>query len=150
LAWLGRRSTPRSPAGLRVGSAITPVGISFGILGLGIHLQAHGGKGSSWNSRENAISVTVGYSTSHTISSGGTQWFKFVCDGNPVIFETRGSVVATAITIFEGNGAVGSQYTSGGEGSNALRTQSTTSGRNYFIRITARSSTSGTYTFVVE
>jgi len=108
-----------------------------------------GNSGSGGNSRENAISVTVGYSASHTISSGDKKWFKFIGDGNPVIFETRGSVVATAITIFEENSIVGSQYTSGGEGSNALHAQSTTSGRNYFIHITARNSTNGTYTFVV-
>jgi len=107
-----------------------------------------GGTGST---RQNAISVTLGYSTSHTISSSGENWFKFVGTGNPVIFETIGNAVATTIIIYIGDNTYYDTYTSsGGEGSNALRSQSTTSGTTYFVRITARNSTSGTYTFAVK
>jgi len=110
----------------------------------------NGGGGGAGNSKDNAISVTVGYSSSHTISSSGTHWFKFVGTGEPIIFETEGNVVATTIAVFVGNNTLGNQSTSGGAGSNALRTENTTSGTNYFIRIQPRSGTSGTYTFVVK
>ncbi|MCL1947786.1 MAG: hypothetical protein FWF51_11670 [Chitinivibrionia bacterium] len=108
-----------------------------------------GGGKTPGSTRENAISVSVGNSSSHTISSSGTHWFKFVGDGNPVIFETRGNTVDTYISVFQGNNITGSANDNGGEGSNALYTQNTTSGTNYFIKITARSNTSGSYTFVV-
>ncbi len=102
-----------------------------------------GGVGSS---RENPKSVTVGYSDSHSISLNGEYWFKFVGDGNPVIFETEGNVVDTYIyneTTWNGDD-------DSGEGSNALLSFNTTSGTTYYIRITPRNNTSGTYTLVVK
>ena len=108
-----------------------------------------GGSNTSGSTRENAISVTVGYSSSHTISSSGTHWFKFVGTGDPVIFETRGDAVDTYIAVFEGNATRGNGDDNSGAGSNALYSRNTTSGTTYFIRIETRSGTSGTYTFVV-
>jgi len=113
-----------------------------------------GGGGSSNNSnttREKAILVTVGNSSSHTISSSGEHWFKFVGTGDPVIFETTGSIVDTYITVFEENSTVSGNYDdNSGEGSNALYSFTTKSGVTYWIKVTARSSTSGTYSFVVK
>ena len=110
-----------------------------------------GGGGGAGSTRNNAISVSVGYSGSHSINTSGQHWFKFVGDGNPVIFETTGNAVATTITVYTGDSSLSSNNSSsGGAGSNALVNRSTTSGTNYFVRITTRSSTYGTYTFVVE
>jgi len=109
------------------------------------------GIGSSGNTRETARLVTVGYSSSNNISSSGEHWFRFVGTGNPVIFETRGNTVATEISVWIDNQWMSSNYSSsGGEGSNALVSRATNPGTNYFIQITARNSTFGTYTFVVE
>jgi len=100
------------------------------------------------STKENAISVTVGYSSSHTISSSGENWFKFTGTGDPIIFETKGNVVDTHMWIeswsdwWENN--------DGGEGSNALMSGDTTSGTTYTIKITAESGTSGSFTFVAE
>ena len=104
------------------------------------------GKGSS---RENAIPIKVGFSSSYTIQSSGEHWFKFVGTGEPVIFETRGNVVSTYIQVYEETSNWDYGIGSGGEGSNALYEKSTTSGTTYYIRITTQNSTSGTYTFVV-
>ncbi|MDR0517718.1 MAG: hypothetical protein LBH25_11805, partial [Fibromonadaceae bacterium] len=64
---------------------------------------------------------------SHTISASGEHWFKFVSDGNPVIFETTGNVVDTYMTIWDNYGyasdnrtILGSSDDNSGEGSNAL------------------------------
>jgi hypothetical protein len=110
-----------------------------------------GGGGGSGTSQSNAIPVIVGYSSSHTISSNGQHWFKFIGTGDPVIFETRGNVVDTYIDV---------DYTTmyfyprsnnnSGEGSNALLSFSAVSGEMYYVKITPRSSTSGTYAFLVE
>jgi len=106
-----------------------------------------GGAGST---REKAISVTVGYSSSHTISSSGQHWFKFTGTGDPVIFETEGNVVDTYIWVFEGNSSgTGIHDENSGEGSNALCSFNSTLGTMYFIKIEPRSGTSGTYTLVV-
>jgi hypothetical protein len=101
------------------------------------------------NTRYNAIPVTAGYSSSHTISSGSTHWFKFAGTGETVIFETTGNAVDTYISVFSGNSNLAYSNDNGGDGNNALFTQSTTSGITYYIRIEARNSTSGDYTFVV-
>jgi len=105
--------------------------------------------GGSGNTQANAKLVTVGYSASHTISSSGKHWFKFIGTGDPVIFETTGDVVDTYITLTAENSYIGWTNDNGGEGSNALISQNTTSGTTYFIQIEPRSGTSGTYTFVV-
>jgi hypothetical protein len=115
-----------------------------------------GGGSGSGNSVSNTISVTVGYSSSHTISSSGQHWFKFEGTGDPVIFETTGSVVDTYMAIWDNfNDASSGNWVdysddNSGEGSNALRSFTTTSEKTYWIKITPRSSTSGTYTFVVK
>jgi len=114
-----------------------------------------GSSGSSGNNsnttKEKAILVTDGYSASHTISSSGEHWFKFVGTGDPVIFETTGNVVDTYMTVETENSYL---YTdtddNSGEGSNALCSFTTKSGETYWIKVTARSSTSGTYTFVIK
>jgi hypothetical protein len=109
----------------------------------------HGtGDGSS---QDNAIEVLKGYSASHSITSTGEHWFIYQGTGNPVTFKTTGNLVATTITVWINNEWLSSNNSSGGgEGSNALVTRATTSGTNYFVRVTARNSTFGTYTFVVE
>jgi len=71
-----------------------------------------GGGGGAGSTRNNAILVTVGNSSSHTISSSGEHWFRFVGTGEPVIFETEGNVVATTIAVFVGNNTTGNQSTS--------------------------------------
>jgi len=110
-----------------------------------------GGSGGAGSTQEKAMSVTVGNSSSHTISSSGEHWFKFTGTGDPVIFETTGSVVDTYIAIFEGTSTLTfNTNDNGGEGSNALYGLTTKSGTTYWIKITARSSTSGTYTFVIK
>jgi hypothetical protein len=106
-----------------------------------------GGSGDPW---DNAKIVTVGYSSSHTIASNGQHWFKYVGTGEPVIFETKGNVVDTYI----GYGTSPGSYLPGGndnsgEGYNGLCSLNTTVGTTYWIKITPRSGTSGTYTFVV-
>jgi hypothetical protein len=109
-------------------------------------------KGSS---RENAIPVSVGFSSSYNISSSGALWFKFVGTGEPVIFETRGNVVATRIERYEISGGNLREIEHGnwsedrGEGANALVSNNTTLGQTYYIKVTPRNGTSGTYTFVV-
>jgi hypothetical protein len=109
----------------------------------------NGGGGNS--TIDNAISVSVGYSASHTISASGEHWFKFVGDGNPVIFETTGNVVDTYMTVEDADSwfYIATDDNSG-EGSNALISKTLTSGKTYWIKITAKSSTYGTYTFAVE
>jgi len=111
------------------------------------------GSGSSGTSKSNAILVTEGYSSPRNISSSGEHWFKFIGTGNPVIFETTGNVVDTYMSVDD------PEYSSywyfatddnSGDGANALCSFITTLGRTYWIKITARSSTSGTYTFVVK
>jgi hypothetical protein len=57
-----------------------------------------GGQGSG-STREKAILVTVGDSSSHTISSSGEHWFKFTGTSDPVIFETTGDVVDTYMVV---------------------------------------------------
>jgi len=114
-----------------------------------------GNSGGVGSSRDNAKSVTVGYSESHSISLNGEYWFKFTANGNPVIFETTGNVVDTYMEnyIYRDNS---SSYTynydnNSGEGSNALVSYtSTTSGSTYFIKITTQNQTSGTYNFLVK
>ena len=112
-----------------------------------------GGSGGAGSSRNNARSVTVGYSSSHTISLNGENWFKFTADGNPVIFETTGNVVDTYIDVYEGD-ATSSWWDTddnSGEESNALFSYtSTNSGTTYFIKVTTRNQTSGTYSFMVK
>jgi len=108
---------------------------------------------ASANTQSNAILVTVGNTSSHTISSNGEHWFKFVGTGDPVIFETTGDVVDTYMTVVTGSIHLYLNTPcddNSGEGSNALCSFTTTSGETYWIKVTARSSTSGTYTFVVK
>jgi hypothetical protein len=108
------------------------------------------GTGNNENPWENARTVTVGYSSPHTIASSGEHWFKFLGTGEPVIFETRGNVVD--ILIEYGTSPSSIWYNSNdnsGEGYNALCSFTATSGTTYWIKITPRSGTSGTYTFVV-
>ena len=100
--------------------------------------------------RENAILVTVGHSSSRTIRSDGEYWFRFVGTGEPVIFETRGNVVSTHIAVFEGNFTTTIWTDSGsGEGYNALFSMNTTQGTEYFIRVQPRNGTSGNFAFAV-
>ena len=103
------------------------------------------------NTKNNATLVTVGNSSSHIISSSGEHWFKFIGSGDPIIFETTGDVVDTYMTVETENSYL---YTAtddnSGDGNNALCKFTTKSGETYWIKITARSSTNGTYTFVVE
>jgi len=105
------------------------------------------------NSRDGAILVTVGFSSSYTIQSSGEHWFKFVGTGEPVIFETRGNAVDTYMEVYAGDNTStwndGAYDDNSGEGYNALVSKGTTSGTMYYIKITPRSSTNGTYTFVV-
>ena len=116
----------------------------------------NGGNNTLGNNIDKAISVTVGYSSSHTISSSGEHWFKFTGTGDPVIFETTGNVVDTYMVIwtnydYAGYSSLGDAHDdNSGEGSNALCSITATSGTTYWIRITAGSSTSGTYTFVIK
>jgi hypothetical protein len=117
----------------------------------------NGGGGSSGNAIDKAISITVGYSSSHTISSSGEHWFKFTGTGDPVIFETTGNVVDTYMRIWNnydsalaGYSASGGSDDNSGEGSNALRSITATSGTTYWIKVEPRSGTSGSYTFVVK
>jgi hypothetical protein len=114
------------------------------------------GAGSSAN---NAKTITVGYSSSHTISSSGQHWFKFTGTGDPVIFETTGNVVDTYMEVWDDyanasdtSASYRTKYhdNNSGDGSNALCSFTTTSGKNYWIRVTAYSSTSGEYTFVIK
>jgi hypothetical protein len=104
------------------------------------------------SSQNNAILVTVGYSASHTISQSGQQWFKFVGNGEPVIFETTGNIVDTYMAIWINDNWLSSYSDdNSGAGSNALCTiNPTTSGTTYYIRIETRNSTSGTYSLVVK
>jgi len=118
-----------------------------------------GNGGGAGNSIDNAKTVTVGYSASHTISSSGEHWFKFTGTGDPVIFETEGNVVDTYMLIWGDydDAKYGSIYVgcvasgdNSGDGNNALCSFTTTSGKTYWIKVTARSSTSGAYTFVIK
>jgi len=119
-----------------------------------------GGSGGVGSTVDNAISVTVGYSSSHTINQNGKQWFSFVGTGGTIIFETTGNVVYTEMRIWNNHDYAKSEYSSlgvvgsddnSGEGQNALVTLNTTTlGVIYYIRITSQSSTSGTYTFLVK
>jgi hypothetical protein len=105
---------------------------------------------SDGSSMSYAIPVTVGYSSSHDIDRDGEHWFSFLGTGETVIFETTGNVVDTYMTTYTENSRVANNDDNSGEGSNALRSINTTSGTTYFIKITTRSNTSGTYTFVVR
>jgi hypothetical protein len=106
--------------------------------------------------KDNAKTVTVGYSSDHTISSSGEHWFKFTGTGDPVIFETTGDVVDTYMEVWDDYSNAGfgwgnfNRDDNSGEGNNALCSLITTSGTTYWIRITARSGTKGSYTFVVK
>jgi hypothetical protein len=108
------------------------------------------------SSSYNAIEVTNGHSSSHTITSSGEHWFMYYGTGNKVTFETTGNVVDTYMAIWDDYSYIGRSYLdvssndNDGEGSNALCSFTTTSGKTYWIKVTARSSTSGSYTFVVE
>jgi hypothetical protein len=118
------------------------------------------GTGGTGNPQDNAKTVTVGYSSSHTIASSGEHWFKFIGTGDPVIFETEGNVVDTYMGIWDDYSYIGSYLLTvgfglgnndnSGEGNNALCSFNTTSGKTYWIKITASSGTSGTFTFVVK
>jgi hypothetical protein len=109
-----------------------------------------GGGSSSGTSKSNAIPVTVGYSSSHTISSSGEHWFKLTGTGDPVIFETSGNVVDTQMYIWVNDNYLSSYGDdNSGEGYNALESIATTIGEIYYIRIEPRSGTTGTYTFAV-
>jgi len=114
-----------------------------------------GGSNTPGSTSDNAILVTVGNSSSHTISSSGENWFKFTGTGDPVIFETTGGVVDTYMEIWDNNNNMGWYNTvtsndNSGKGNNALCSLTTTSDKTYWIKVTAGSSTSGTYTFVVK
>jgi len=105
----------------------------------------------------NAIEVANGYSSSYAITSSGEHWFIYYGTGNRVTFKTTGNVVDTYMDIWNGsnynNMASYNKVTSnddGGEGYNALCSITTTLGTNYWIKVTARNNTNGTYTFVVE
>jgi len=111
-----------------------------------------GGKKTPGSTKDNAIPVTIGNFSSHTISSSGEHWFKFAGTGNPVIFETIGKVVDTYMRVWDN---YDTNWTTewddnSGDGANALCSLVTTSETTYWIKITANSSTSGTYTFVVK
>jgi hypothetical protein len=98
-----------------------------------------------------AIPVTVGYSSSHTISRDGEHWFSFLGTGDSVIFETEGNVVDTWMRVEGHIYWPGEGYDdNSGDGYNAKCSFNTVSGTTYFIRIETRSGTSGTYTFVVR
>lgn len=108
------------------------------------------GGGQVGNSRENPMSVTIGYLSSHNIRADSEHWFRFVGTGEPIIFETRGNVVSTSIAVFEGNHTVTWAVDNGsGEGYNGLVSMNTVQGTEYFIRVQPRNGTSGSYTFVV-
>jgi hypothetical protein len=89
----------------------------------------------------NPILVATGYSSSHTISSGGQHWFKIEGTGGNVIFETTSKVVTTNIELYRG------------DNTDAILTDksrisfSIVSGTTYYIKITGNS---GTYTFSVR
>jgi len=101
--------------------------------------------------KDKAISVTEGYSAFYTISSSGEHWFKFTGTGDPVIFETTGDAVDTYINVYVGNSTYSGTYDdNSGDGNNALCSFTTKSGETYWIKVTARSSTNGTYAFVVK
>jgi hypothetical protein len=102
------------------------------------------------SSKTYAIPVTVGYSSPHAITQSGEHWFSFRGTGNTVISETTGSVVDTYMEIYNETGSRVSYNDNGGDGSNALVSLNTTLGTTYFIKITTRNNTSGTYTFVVR
>ncbi|MDR0517112.1 MAG: hypothetical protein LBH25_08725, partial [Fibromonadaceae bacterium] len=66
-------------------------------------------------------------------------------------------VVDTYMTIWDNYGyasdnrtILGSSDDNSGEGSNALISKTPASGTRYWIKVTAKSSTYGTYTFIVE
>jgi len=109
-----------------------------------------GGSNNSNTSKERAIAVTEGYSASHTISASGEHWFKYIGTDNPVIFETTGNAVDTYIDVeYTTTYFFGRSDDNSGDGSNALLSFTTTSEETYWVKVTARSGTSGTYTFVV-
>lgn len=108
------------------------------------------GNNTPGSTKINAITVISGHSSSHTISQSGQHWFKYVGTGNPVIVETRGNVVDTYIEVeYTTTYFYGRTDDNSGEGSNALLSFTPVSGETYYIKITTRSSTNGTYTFVV-
>ena len=109
----------------------------------------NGGSNTPGSTKENAILVTVGYSSSHTISSSGQHWFKFTGTGETIIFETTGNVVDTVI--FDAKYMLPQRDDNSGEGYNALYCFQTTLGETSFIYVKPKSNTSGgTYTFIVK
>jgi len=105
------------------------------------------------SSRYNAKEVTKGYSSTHNLSYSGETWFMYQGTGEPVTFKTTGIVVDTYISFYERDSTYagwGNEDDNSGEGSNALITKTATSGTTYIIKITPRSGTSGSYTFVVN
>ena len=107
------------------------------------------------SSRYNAKEVTKGYSATHNLSYSGEIWFMYQGTGEPVTFKTTGNVVDTYMEIFEGDNTynwshMGNEDDNSGEGSNALLIKTIPSGTTYTIKITPRSGTSGSFTFVVE
>jgi len=102
------------------------------------------------SSAYNAIEVTTGYSSSRNITSSGKHYFMYKGTGNNVTFKTSGSVVDTFINVDDNSWWGAGSSDNDGDGNNALVTVLTTSGKSYWIEVSARSSTSGTYTFIVE
>jgi len=108
------------------------------------------GTGNGATTKESAILVSVGFSSSYNIAYNGEHWFKFVGIGEPVMFETRGNVVDTYIDFYVNDGGYRRTYDdNSGEGSNALVSFNTDLGETYYIKITPQSGTNGLYTFVV-
>jgi hypothetical protein len=104
------------------------------------------GTGNGATTKESAILVTVGFSASYNIGFNGEHWFKFVGNGEPVMFETKGNVVDTYINL---DGYWWGYDDNSGEGSNALISFNTDLGETYYIKITPQNGTNGVYTFVV-
>jgi hypothetical protein len=106
------------------------------------------GNGSS---KTFAIPVTMVYSSTHTISRDGEQWFSFLGTGDTVVFETTGNVVDTYIDAdYEKTYFYPRWDDNSGEGYNALLSVRTVLEETYFIKISTRQGTSGAYTFVVR
>ena len=116
------------------------------------NVRSGDGDGSS---RYNAKTVAVGNSTFHNINLNGEHWFTFFGTGNPVTFETTGNVVDTYMEVYKDSETStywgGNSDDDSGEGSNArVRFNPAALGATYFIKITQRQSTQGSYTFVVK
>jgi len=104
---------------------------------------------------EKAIMVTVGDSSSHTISLNGQHWYSFLGTGETVNFETTGKV-DTYMEIWDKHSGAECECglptsdDNSGEGQNALVSLKTTAGTTYFIRITPKNSTDGPYDLIVK